>query len=182
MRHTAGVAGLDRPLSLDEIKDPVAFANLLASQPHNFNGTRLHAYHAITQGWFQNELIRRVDPQQRTVDSFAQELNKKYGIEWYLKPDVTEGVDLTRISQFYPKSDIRQLAELVVSLVKPSTNRTFIKTLFDKNSLFTKCIKNANIDQMKGVMNNNDPPRRAIEGPSYSGHTNADSVKICLYF
>lgn len=177
MRHTAGMAAFDKPLSLDIVKDREALADFLAQQPHNFNGTRVHAYHAISPGWVQNELIRRVDPQHRTVDGFAQEFNKKYGIEWYLKPDATEGVDVSRISQFYPKSDLKQLTDLVVSYFKPSTNRTFIHTLFDKNSLFTKSIIHPNIDQRKGVMNNNDPIRRAIEGPSYSGHSNADSVK-----
>lgn len=176
MRHTAGVPTLQEPISLAVAKDRKLLAETLAREPHNFNGTRVHAYHAVTQGWIQNEIIRRVDPQHRTIDDIAQELNKKYGIEWYLKPDVTEGVDVSRISQFYPKSDLRQLVELVISYFMPSTDRKFIHSLFDKNSLYTKTLTHAIIDQVKGVVNNNDPIRRAIEGPSYSGHSNADSV------
>lgn len=177
MRHTAGVGALDVPLSMANVTDPIVFADILAKQPHNFDGTPTHSYHAITQGWYQNEIVRRVDPQHRTIDDFAREFKDKYGSEWYLKPDATKGVDITRIAPFYQRAKYQQLLGLVGAYLNPFTDKTFINSVFDKNSLFTKTIVHPSIGQKKGVMNNRDPENRAIEGPSYSGHTNADSVK-----
>ncbi|CEP13875.1 hypothetical protein [Parasitella parasitica] len=176
MRHTAGVGALDAPLSMANVSDPKVFSEILASQPHNFDGQPVHSYHAITQGWYQNEIIRRVDPQHRTVDDFAREFKDKYGSEWYLKPDATEGVNLSRIAPFYQKPKYQQLLNLAATYLNPFSDKTFINSVFDKNSLFTKTVIHPNINQKEGVMNNRDPENRAVEGPSYSGHTNADSM------
>ncbi|KAL0579434.1 hypothetical protein ABG067_008640, partial [Albugo candida] len=83
----SGVGALDNPLSLKDASDQKVFSDILARQPHNFDGKPVHSYHAVTQGWFINELLRRVDPQQRTVDGFAREFQEKWNVEWYLKPD-----------------------------------------------------------------------------------------------
>ncbi|RCI05881.1 hypothetical protein CU098_013672, partial [Rhizopus stolonifer] len=107
MRHTAGVGALDQPLSLINVTDPVVFANILASQSHNFDGEPKHAYHAITQGWYQNEIVRRVTG-GKTLDDLAHTFKDTYGSEWYMKPDVTEGLDINRISPFYEQSTLRQ--------------------------------------------------------------------------
>lgn len=176
MRHKAGLACLDIPLSFENASDPNILAEILAKQPHNFDGKSVHAYHALTQGWVQNEIIRRVDPLHRTVDGFAREFKKKWGIEWYLKPDVTDGLDLNRIAPFYEKSLYQQLLPIFTALVDPRKDGSFVIDFFDKNSLLYRSIRNANIDQQPGIMNRN-PKYRSIEGPSYSGHTNADSVK-----
>lgn len=178
MRHTSGVACLDHPLSYENVTDPKVFSDILAKQPHNFDGEPIHAYHAITQGWYQNEIIRRVDPQQRTIDDFAREFKQKWGSEWYLKPDATEGVDLNRISPFYEKSTYQQFLPLIISLIDPRKDSSFARGLFDKNSVVYRSIINPNIDQQRGIMNNGRSKYRALEGPSYSGHTNADSVSL----
>ncbi|KAL0145253.1 beta-lactamase/transpeptidase-like protein [Mucor lusitanicus] len=164
------------PLSLANVTDHAAFTKILAEQPHNFDGIPTHAYHAITQGWYQNEIVRRVDPQHRTIDDFAREFKDKYGSEWYLKPDATEGVDVSRIAPFYSRPSYQKLINLAATYLNPFADKTFLKAVFDKNSLFTKTIIHPNIGQKKGIMNNRDPETRAIEGPSYSGHTNANSM------
>ncbi|KAL7312064.1 hypothetical protein PS15m_007864 [Mucor circinelloides] len=176
MRHTSGVGALDTPLSLANVTDYATFTKILAEQPHNFDGVPTHAYHAITQGWYQNEIVRRVDPQHRTIDDFAREFKDRYGSEWYLKPDATEGVDVTRIAPFYSRPSYQKLIGLATAFLNPFTDKTFIKSVFDKNSLFTKTVMHPNIGQKEGIMNNRDPENRAIEAPSYSGHTNADSM------
>ncbi|KAJ3257404.1 hypothetical protein HDU77_002710 [Chytriomyces hyalinus] len=61
LMHRGGLAFLDpdrvpRPehlVSLDLL------AQRIAAQPHNFNGVPRPAYHAVTRGWFLNELARR---------------------------------------------------------------------------------------------------------------------------
>ncbi|KAI8347347.1 beta-lactamase/transpeptidase-like protein [Blakeslea trispora] len=175
MRHMAGVGALDQPLSLANVTDPKVFADLLASQPHNFDGVPTHAYHAITQGWYQNEIIRRVTG-GKTIDDFAREYNTQYGIEWYFKPDLTEGVNVDRVSPIYEKPMIYQLYDLINILFNPFTDKNLLKNVLNKHSIFHKTLTYPKIDQTGGVMHSNDPIRRAIEAPSYSGHTNANSI------
>lgn len=175
MRHKSGLACLDHPLSYENASDPVKLADIIAKQSHNFDGKPVHAYHAITQGWVQNEILRRVDPQHRTVDDFAREFMEKWGSEWYLKPDVTKGVDLNRIAPFYPRPKYQQLASLAATVIDPRKDHSLAFDLFNKDSLVYRSIINAHIDQYPGVQNT-EPKHRSVEGPSYSGHTNADSV------
>ncbi len=61
LSHTAGVPGLTTPVSVEEARDPVRMAALLAEQaPLAPPGSRL-CYHALTIGWICAELVRRVD-------------------------------------------------------------------------------------------------------------------------
>jgi hypothetical protein len=52
----------------------VALANVLAKQPveHSPNTTR--TYHAMMAGLHLNELVQRVDPQQRTIGRIIREV------------------------------------------------------------------------------------------------------------
>lgn len=179
MQHKSGVACLDNPLSYYNASDPDRLANVIAKQPHNFDGKPVHAYHAITQGWVQNEILRRVDPQHRTMDDFAREYMEKWGSEWYLKPDLTKGLDINRIAPFYSIPKYQQYAHLLADILNPFKDGSFAFGLFNKDSLVYRSLVNPQIDQNKNVLNINTK-YRSIEGPSYSGHTNADSVRIYI--
>lgn len=173
----AGVGALDEPLSFAIASDPDAFSDFLARQPHNFDGKPVHSYHALTQGWYINEVVRRVDPQHRTIDGIARAYKEKWGIEWYLKPDTVEGLDLSRISEFIEPPVYQTLIPFFATLLHPTKDKTFVKGSFDKMSLFYRSIINPKFDQAMGIIMNKDPRHRAIESPAYSGHSNADSVR-----
>ncbi|KAG2234023.1 hypothetical protein INT48_007113 [Thamnidium elegans] len=175
MRHRSGMACLDHPLSYENASNPDKLADILARQPHNFGGKAVHAYHGITQGWIQNEIIRRVDPENRTIDNFARTFKEKWGSEWYLKPDVTKGLDLKRISPFYSRSIYQQILPFLKALLDPRQDSSITLDLFRKNSFVMRAFRNPHMDQYLGVMNTN-VTHRSVEGPSYSGHTNADSI------
>lgn len=175
MRHTSGVASLDNPISFQEASDPDILADILAKQPHNFDGKPIHAYHAITQGWYQNEIIRRVDPQRRTIGSIVNEYKDKWGSEWYLKPEATEGLDLKRIAPFYQEPKYRQLYPALKMLLNPSES-SFFWNIFDKKSLFHRSAVNALMDQEQNLCNTNKT-HRTVENPAYSAYTNSDSVR-----
>ncbi|KAJ3207103.1 hypothetical protein HDU82_004061 [Entophlyctis luteolus] len=61
LTHRAGVAFLDphRVPKPKDLLDLDALANRIASQPHNFDGETVSAYHAVTRGWFLQEVVRR---------------------------------------------------------------------------------------------------------------------------
>ncbi|KAF9213765.1 hypothetical protein CPC16_008091 [Podila verticillata] len=79
MTHEAGVFFLDddtKELSWNSLKDKEAFSARLAKQAHYFGKDHKghkRAYHAITRGWYLNEIVRRVDPQGRTIGEIAKE-------------------------------------------------------------------------------------------------------------
>lgn len=79
MTHEAGVFFLDddnKEMSWDSLKDREAFSARLARQAHYFGKDHKghkRAYHAITRGWYLNEIVRRVDPQGRTIGEIAKE-------------------------------------------------------------------------------------------------------------
>jgi CubicO group peptidase (beta-lactamase class C family) len=70
LSHQAGLCAVDEPLSIGDLANLDALADILARQkPHWEPGAR-HGYHGITLGWYEGELIRRVDPKHRTLGRF----------------------------------------------------------------------------------------------------------------
>jgi CubicO group peptidase (beta-lactamase class C family) len=85
LSHQSGLAALDRRLDLATAADLEARAALLAAQrPLWQPGTR-QGYHAWTFGWCEGEVLRRVDPQGRSLGRFfADEVAAPLGIEFYI--------------------------------------------------------------------------------------------------
>jgi CubicO group peptidase (beta-lactamase class C family) len=73
MSHTAGLSGWQEPMQADDLYDwELATSRLAAQEPWWEPGTA-SGYHAITQGYLEGEVIRRVTGQ--TIGSFfAQEI------------------------------------------------------------------------------------------------------------
>ncbi len=85
LSHQAGLCAIDTPLELSDLADLDRMAVVLAAQaPAWPPGTR-QGYHGISLGWYEGELIRRVDPQGRTLGRFfADEIAAPLGIEFYI--------------------------------------------------------------------------------------------------
>ncbi|QIS10678.1 serine hydrolase domain-containing protein [Nocardia arthritidis] len=113
--HQAGLSGLDTVVKLPQIADLDGLAKILAAQrPAWRPGTR-HGYHAITLGLYQGELVRRVDPEKRTLGRFfAEEIAKPLGLDFFIglpadEPmdriavlSATKGVDILRYERDLP--------------------------------------------------------------------------------
>ncbi|GET64181.1 serine hydrolase [Rhizophagus irregularis DAOM 181602=DAOM 197198] len=87
MVHRAGVGFIDsHDMSVQDLYDLDNLSEILAKQPHNFNGVPKRAYHGISRGWYLNEIVRRVDPRHRTIGRIVSEdIVPEYNIEFYLK-------------------------------------------------------------------------------------------------
>ncbi|MET8872058.1 serine hydrolase domain-containing protein [Nocardia sp. NPDC004604] len=113
--HQAGLSGLDSVVRLPQIADLDGLATILAAQrPAWRPGTR-HGYHAITLGLYQGELVRRVDPEHRTLGRiFAEEFAQPLDLDFFIGlPAVqsmdriatlsaTEGMDILRYERDIP--------------------------------------------------------------------------------
>jgi CubicO group peptidase (beta-lactamase class C family) len=84
LAHQAGLSGLDVPLDSRKLADLDAVADALARQKPAWKPGTRQGYHALTIGWYEGELIRRVDPQGRSLGRFfADEVAAPLGLEFY---------------------------------------------------------------------------------------------------
>jgi CubicO group peptidase (beta-lactamase class C family) len=85
LAHQAGLAAVDERLGPRKLADPDKVAAAIARQrPAWEPGTR-QGYHALSIGWYESALLRRVDPERRTLGRFfADEVAKPLGIEFYI--------------------------------------------------------------------------------------------------
>jgi len=86
LAHQAGLFALDEPLDKELLTDLDRLAVVLARQtPSWLPGTR-QAYHAITLGLYESEILRRVDPQHRSLGRFFQdEIAKPLELDFYIR-------------------------------------------------------------------------------------------------
>ena len=133
LSHQAGLCAIDEPLELEDLADLDRVAAVIASQaPAWTPGTR-HGYHGISLGWYEGELIRRVDPQHRTLGRFfAEEIAEPLGIEFYIGlPDEIGDERLAVFHAYKPAEMLLHLhefpAKFVLGFLNPRsiTYRTF---------------------------------------------------------
>ena len=84
LSHQAGLAVIDRPLSVADLADPDVMAEAIAGQKPNWAPGTRHGYHGISLGWYEGELLRRIDPKQRTLGQFfADEIAAPLQLQFY---------------------------------------------------------------------------------------------------
>jgi CubicO group peptidase (beta-lactamase class C family) len=97
LSHQAGLAVIDRPLDLAILADLDALAVALAEQKPAWEPGTRHGYHGISLGWYEGELLRRVDPARRSLGRFfAEEIAKPLGIDFHI--GLPDGVDESRLA------------------------------------------------------------------------------------
>lgn len=83
--HEAGLVLLDEPLTIARMHDLDDVARLLARQRPSWPPGTRHGYHTMSLGLYMQELIRHVDPAQRTLGRFFQEeIAAPLGLEFYI--------------------------------------------------------------------------------------------------
>lgn len=85
LSHEAGLVWLDQPLRLADLRDLDRVAVVLARQKPAWEPGTRHGYHAMTIGLYMQELIRRTDPQHRTLGRFFhEEIAEPLQIDFYI--------------------------------------------------------------------------------------------------
>lgn len=86
LAHQAGLFVLDEPLDRSLVADLDRLAVVLARQKPAWEPGTRQAYHAITLGFYEGELLRRIDPQHRSLGQFFQdEIASPLGLDVYIK-------------------------------------------------------------------------------------------------
>jgi CubicO group peptidase (beta-lactamase class C family) len=86
LAHQAGLYALDEPIDRNLVADADRLARVLARQKPVWEPGTRQAYHGITLGFYQSELLRRLDPQHRTLGRFFHdEIAVPLALDVYLR-------------------------------------------------------------------------------------------------
>ncbi|KAF9348556.1 hypothetical protein BGX26_013037 [Mortierella sp. AD094] len=111
MAHESGIPFLDdddqdEPLSWGSLANEEKFSEKLARQPHLYDGKPTRAYHAVSRGWYLNEIVRRVDSKRRTIGQIVeQDIMTAYpDVELYYSklPNESDWEDRLSVMHDYP--------------------------------------------------------------------------------
>ncbi|TSE00114.1 beta-lactamase family protein [Skermania sp. ID1734] len=92
--HQAGLSGIDTPLRLDDLADLDALGEVLAAQKPAWKPGARQGYHAITLGLYEGELVRRVDPQRRSLGTiFAEDFAAPLGLDFFIGLPAEQSMD-----------------------------------------------------------------------------------------
>ncbi|CAP32212.2 Protein CBR-LACT-2 [Caenorhabditis briggsae] len=99
MSHRAGLAALDMPISIEDANDFAKMSEVIASQKPNWEPGTKSGYHAITYGWIVDQIVRRADPQGRSVGRFfKEEVADVHGIDFHIGLPPSEEHTVSRLS------------------------------------------------------------------------------------
>ena len=121
LAHQAGLFAFDEPVDRDTVADLDRLAVVLARQrPAWEPGTR-QAYHALTLGFYEGELIRRIDPKHRSLGQFFQdEIASPLGVDFYIR--LPESIPTSRLAVLEKGNPFKVLARLPFRLMLSSLN------------------------------------------------------------
>jgi len=86
LAHQAGLFALDEEVDRSVVADLDRLAVVLARQKPAWEPGTRQAYHGITIGYYENELLRRIDPEHRSLGRFFQEeIAGPLGLEFYIR-------------------------------------------------------------------------------------------------
>lgn len=73
LAHQAGLFAFDEHVDVEVVADLDRLAGVMERQRPIWPPGERQAYHAITLGFYENELVRRIDPAHRTIGQLLQE-------------------------------------------------------------------------------------------------------------
>src|SRR5581483_10799978 len=101
LAHQAGLFAINEPVDHDVVANLDRLAVVLARQKPEWEPGTRQAYHALTLGFYEGELLRRVDPQHRSLGRFFhEEIAVPLGEEMYI--GLPELVSNSRLATIAP--------------------------------------------------------------------------------
>jgi CubicO group peptidase (beta-lactamase class C family) len=108
LAHQAGLFAFDEPVTKDDIADLDRLALILARQTPAWPAGSRQSYHALTLGFYENELLRRIDPKHRSLGQFFdEEIAGPLGIDCFIR--LPKSVSNDRLATLEPPSALAML-------------------------------------------------------------------------
>jgi CubicO group peptidase (beta-lactamase class C family) len=157
--HQAGVAAVDGTLTPADVADRESLVDRLAAKHPDWEPGARHGYHAWSLGWYESELLRRTDPEGRTLGAYvAEELFEPLDAEFHVGlPSSVDADRVAEIEPFGPLDLLRSLGSfplgLLVALANPRSTTSRAMNPFDVST----------------PAELNEPEWRALEIPAGNG-------------
>ena len=137
LSHQAGLFALDERPVRNLVADPDRLAVVLARQKPAWPAGTRQAYHGITLGFYESELLRRVDPRHRTLGRFFhEELATPLGIDFYIR--LPEEIPDSRLAPLHRFSMAAALFHMPLALTLAALN---------PRSRFRRCLEGSELPQ-----------------------------------
>jgi CubicO group peptidase (beta-lactamase class C family) len=108
LAHQAGLFAIDEPVDRSIVADLDRLAVVLARQKPAWQPGTRQAYHALSLGFHEGELLRRVDPRHRTLGQFFQEeIASPLGEDVYIR--LPEAIPNSRLASIAPPPPLQML-------------------------------------------------------------------------
>ncbi|XP_071944338.1 beta-lactamase domain-containing protein 2-like [Antedon mediterranea] len=169
LSHQAGIPFTPDVMTYNLFRDHDALGEALAATTPLWQpGT--HGYHALTMGSYCSQLIKRVDPKNRTLGRFfAEEIAIPFDIDFHIGLPLKENYRVARLSFLSNNNALR-----VLKGITKEKNRRIAYAYMQPGSLVNKLLVNAG--EVGELWHYNDPYVRSIEIPSALGIGTAESL------
>lgn len=123
--HQAGLFDFNESVDKSVVADLDRLAVVLARQKPAWEPGSRQAYHALTLGFYEGELLRRVDPQQRSLGQFFQdEIATPLGLDLYV--GLPESVPNSKLAMLASPSPLAMLfgypVRMTIEALNPRSN------------------------------------------------------------
>ena len=122
LAHQAGLFAFDEPVDRSVVADLDRLAVVLARQKPAWEPGTRQAYHAITLGYHESELLRRVDPRHRSLGQFFQdEIASPLGLDFYIR--LPEAIPNSRLATLAKPNPFTMLLGFPIRMALAAFNR-----------------------------------------------------------
>jgi CubicO group peptidase (beta-lactamase class C family) len=121
LAHQAGLFAIDEPVDRDIVRDLDRLAVVLARQKPAWEPGTRQAYHALTLGFYEGELLRRIDPRHRSLGQFFHdEIASPLGLDLYIR--LPETIPNSRLATIAPPPPFEMLLNFPLRLTLAAMN------------------------------------------------------------
>ena len=121
LAHQAGLFAFDEPVDRSVVADLDRLAIVLARQKPAWEPGTRQGYHAITLGFYESELLRRIDPRHRSLGQFFHdEIATPLGLDVYIR--LPETIPTSRLATLMPPGPIDMLRGYPLWLIRDALN------------------------------------------------------------
>jgi CubicO group peptidase (beta-lactamase class C family) len=122
LAHQAGLFAIDESVDKSVVADLDRLAVVLARQKPAWEPGTRQAYHALTLGFYEGELLRRIDRQHRSLGQFFQdEIATPLGLDLYIR--LPESIPNSKLATLTSPSPLAMLFGFPIRLTLDSLNR-----------------------------------------------------------
>ncbi|XP_063965209.1 beta-lactamase domain-containing protein 2-like [Lytechinus pictus] len=171
MEHKAALPVIPLPITYSLLRDHAKLGSLFADMSPSWKPGTAHGYHAVSIGPLTSELLRRVDPQGRTLGKyFDEEIAKPFGIDFFIGLPLEENHRTAKLICADPGPVVTYR-----SVRHSSKNRTATTGSMKDITYAKKLVQNAG-ELRDFFKTQNNPEYRAVEIASANGFGTAEAL------